>query len=63
MIAWIQTNWGLVFAVLFAVDQILAAIPSFESNSVFQFITGLIASAAPKTTTAAAAPAVKTPTP
>lgn len=48
MIAWITANYGVVFGVLFAIDQMLAAIPAFKSNSVFQFIANLIASSAPK---------------
>lgn len=46
--AWIQANWSLVFGVLFAIDQLLAAIPSIKANSVFQLIGGILSATAPK---------------
>jgi hypothetical protein len=46
--AWIQEHWGLVFGVLFAVDNLLAAMPNVASNSVFQLIANLIAALGPK---------------
>jgi hypothetical protein len=47
MFAWVQANWGLVFGVLFAIDQLLASIPSIKANSVFQVIGGLLSASAP----------------
>lgn len=48
MLAWLQANWGVVFAALFALDQVLAMIPSIESNSTFQLISNVIKSLGPK---------------
>lgn len=45
--AWLQANWGLVFAGLFALDQLLAAIPAIKANSVFQLVTNLLLSFKP----------------
>lgn len=46
--AWITANWGLVFAVLFSVDQLLASVPAIKANSVFQLIGSLLMATAPK---------------
>lgn len=57
MFAWLQANYGIVLAGLFALDQVLAAIPSIAANSVFQLISGwLVALVKP-----AASPALKVP--
>ena len=42
MIAWLQLNYGLCFAVLFALSELLGAMPSFKSNGVFQAIVNLL---------------------
>ena len=39
---------AIIFGSLFAVDQVLAAIPSVASNSVFQLITSILAALAGK---------------
>jgi len=44
----ITENWGLIATALFAISEILAAIPSIGANSIFQMVKGLLKNAAGK---------------
>jgi len=38
--AWIMEHSQYIFAVLFAVSELLAQIPSVKANSIFQLVVG-----------------------
>lgn len=43
IVTWVQSNWAIVFGVLFGISESLALIPAVKANSVFQFIFGFLA--------------------
>ena len=38
----IQAHWALFATILWAISEILAAIPNIKANSVFQLVYGLV---------------------
>ncbi len=42
MFAFIHANWAVIASVLWGLSEILAAIPSIESSSVFQLIFNVV---------------------
>lgn len=39
---WLQSNWGIILAVIVGIDTALAEIPAIKANSTFQLITSFL---------------------
>lgn len=44
----IQENWGLIATALLAISEVLGAVPSIKSNSVYQLLVELVKKLSPK---------------
>jgi hypothetical protein len=42
IIDFISANWATIATILFLISELLGSIPAFKSNSIFQFIVGLL---------------------